>query len=844
MEIKAIKERLSIEAVAQRLNIQFNAQGKAHCPFHEDKTPSFQLSKEKNIATCFSSKCNAGTMDIIGLTEKKLKLTKHEALKLLTEWAEQTSPTLKQTQPTAITNYQELYAKLEANYKRSSKAKEYAISRGLTAENLKIGYNATSWGKMKHCIIFPLRNNEHQIVSFYGRSIVNNEDQAHYYLSSRTGLYPSYPKATTSKLILTESIIDAQSLLESEYITNNYSVLACYGVNGFSQEHEQALQTLQALEEITICFDGDASGKQGAEKLKHRLTSLTKAKVNILDIPDTEDVNSLLQGHGAEIFEHLLTQKNKPAFIFSEEKSSKENQEQIPTSHNALNTDNAELLTYKTETLFLTLLGGIKLIGLDKLRVTIKVEHKTQRHLLPIRHHLDLYHRGQVEQFSSMLIEGMELGSTEVKEILSSLTGALEHYRRDRLEALRPKVKAKPVLSPKEKEAALTLLTNPNLIEETKEHIFASGLVGEKINAQIAYYIYTSRKREHPLQLICMGSSGSGKTWLQERVSALIPEEDILAMTTVSENALYYFGKEELKHKLILIEDLDGAQQILYPLRELQSKRSITKTVTLKDSKGNLKTISLTVEGPVCVSGCTTKENLYEDNANRSILLYTDMSKEQDDKIMSYQRAMSSGKVNKQAEEKHQTLLQNAQRLLRPIAIRNPYADLVYLPQSVFKPRRTMLLLLNVIETITFYHQYQRTIKEDDQTGEQYIETTARDIEYAFELMEEVLFSKSDELSHGIRSFYEQIKVYLKQEKQKSFYGQELRKHLGANPRNVQRYLQELRQYGYIKIMGGNRYRKGLEYTLIEQEENIKEDIGTHLKQVIERVRQSDTVRQ
>jgi len=138
---------------------------------------------------------------------------------------------------------------------------------------------------------------------------------------------------------------------------------------------------------------------------------------------------------------------------------------------------------------------------------------------------------------------------------------------------------------------------------------------------------------------MCLGASGTGKTWLQEKVSELMPEADKLEITSLSSNAFYYFGREELKHKLLLIEDLDGAESVLYPLRELQSKRKISKTVTLKDNKGNLKTVTLNLEGPVCVSGCTTREQLYEDNANRCILLYMDNSIEQDKKIMEYKES-------------------------------------------------------------------------------------------------------------------------------------------------------------------------------------------------------------
>jgi DNA primase len=87
MEISALKQQLTILEVADRLDIRVDKQGKALCPFHDDKTPSLQFSREKNICTCFSSKCSAGTMDIIGLTEKKLNLNTHEAIIQLKEWA-------------------------------------------------------------------------------------------------------------------------------------------------------------------------------------------------------------------------------------------------------------------------------------------------------------------------------------------------------------------------------------------------------------------------------------------------------------------------------------------------------------------------------------------------------------------------------------------------------------------------------------------------------------------------------------------------------------------------------------------------------------------------------------
>jgi len=70
-----------------------------------------------------------------------------------------------------------------------------------------------------------------------------------------------------------------------------------------------------------------------------------------------------------------------------------------------------------------------------------------------------------------------------------------------------------------------------------------------------------------------------------------------------------------------------------YALRELQSKKRISKTIAHKNTKGETRTIHLIVEGPVCVSGCTTQEQIYEDNANRSFLIYLDESNEQDKRV-------------------------------------------------------------------------------------------------------------------------------------------------------------------------------------------------------------------
>ena len=353
----------------------------------------------------------------------------------------------------------------------------------------------------------------------------------------------------------------------------------------------------------------------------------------------------------------------------------------MPTKLNIVNPEN---LIYENDLLKLTVLGGIKIEGLDRMRVTLKIELK-QTSIPPVRHNLDLYNDNQLEKFIRKVSEKLEIATTVVSASLAELTEQLEQYRLEEIKNKTPEVPQRITLGSDERKAAKAFLSGKNLMERTNELIGQAGIIGEEINRLLMYLIFTSRKRGQPLHVVSLGSSGTGKTHLQEKVGELIPEEDKIEITTLSENAFYYFGQRELKNKLILIEDLDGAENVLYPLRELQSKKRISKTIAHKNTKGETKTIHLVVEGPVSVSGCTTREYIYEDNANRSFLIYLDEGEVQDGRIMEYQRSVSAGNVDRMKEQEATEFLKNTQRMLDPIRVVNPYAEKLNLPKEVLK---------------------------------------------------------------------------------------------------------------------------------------------------------------
>ncbi|MFN0083223.1 MAG: hypothetical protein ACKVOM_11965 [Ferruginibacter sp.] len=498
-----------------------------------------------------------------------------------------------------------------------------------------------------------------------------------------------------------------------------------------------------------------------------------------------------------------------------------------------LNHHNPEYVTWKYEEILFALLGGIRIEGLQSMRVTLKVEFKNFQ---PIRHSLDLYNENQTDKLIKSIAERFTLSTVYVHKAVGNLINLIEDYRLQQIDNNKLKTQqAKITLTKEQEEQATNFLKQQNLLQQTNEVIGQSGVIGEETNRLIMFLIFTSRKTNKPLHIISFGSSGVGKSHLQEKVGELMPEEDKIELTSISSNAFYYYVDDDLGHKLILIEDYDGVFAALYPIRELQSKQKISKTITMRDRNGNQRTVHLKVKGPVSIGGCTTSEHIYEDNANRSFLIYLDESEAQDERVMEYQRKLSAGKIDTTEQRNIQQLLQNVQRVLQPISVRNPYAEKLIIPKEVFKLRRTNAHYIAFIEAITFYKQYQRPHQVDKESGEIFIETTLEDIQEANELMKEILLKKSDELGYATRKYFEQLKNYLQETKQKTFVNSSIRKVFREHPSKQKRFMIELQQYGLVKKIDGDK-KKGFVYEVMSHEEydRLQQSINNTMNEVLQ----------
>jgi DNA primase len=770
MEISEIKQNLSMSTVLHYYGLKTDKHSKLNCPFHEDKTPSMQVYYKTQTAYCFSSNCktHGKSIDVIDFILHKENCTKHEAINKAVEILGHNEPNKRERYQLDLSREQfltNMFQYFKNAISNSKPAKEYLQTRNLDNKKIEVGYNGGQFhhgarkdeNVINQCleygllidkgiigrtgekaynvfgkwgIVFPLKNKENQVVSLYFRSTLNEKESKHFYLKNRTGIYPNYPKPTTKKLILTESIIDCASLLQIEEVTNNYSILACYGTNGLNEEIQNAIKELKTLEEIIFCFDNDDAGKEAVNKYGALFMNEYKnIKITALKLPN-KDINETLQLHENEIVTELLAQRKSFLFLSEEPIGNILKEEEQPKSEPTLN---------------------------------LKLETKKTNN-----------------------------------------TTAIEF------------LKAK------------------DLLKRLNELIGKSGIVGEENSRLLLFLIIISYMNKSPIHTIIQGSSGSGKTLIISRIADLMPQEDVLRFTRITESSLYNWGEFDLFRKIIIIEDLDGLkEEALYALRELISNQFLSSSVSIKDKKGNNKSARKEVKGQFSSLSATTKGETYEDNMSRSFLIAVDESKEQTKRIIDHQNQRSAGEIDPKEREKAVAFIQQIVRSLKHYEVINPFATKLQLPEKVHKIRRLNEMYQAVIKQVTFLNQYQR-----EQTADGKLITTIEDIEQATEILFESIVLKVDELDGSLRQFFERLKKYTKA-KDTEFTQREIRQEFNISKSQCSRFIIQLVELEYITLKyGGNLKLQKYVIDYWDNHSKLRSEIKDFLMNQIQELRQ------
>jgi DNA primase len=402
--------------------------------------------------------------------------------------------------------------------------------------------------------------------------------------------------------------------------------------------------------------------------------------------------------------------------------------------------------------------------------------------------------------------------------------------------ALQPKAAALPSMSAEEHSAAMALLQSPDLPARILADFEAAGVVGEATNKLVGYLAAVSRKLDRPLAIVIQSSSAAGKSSLMDAVLAFVPEEERIQYSAMTGQSLFYMGQTNLKHKILAIAEEEGAHRASYALKLLQSEGELTIASTGTDPQtGNLVTQEYRVEGPMSLFMTTTAIDIDEELMNRCLVLSVDEAREQTRAIHKLQRERRTlaGLTRKHEKTAILTIHRNAQRLLRPLAVVNPYADQLTFLDDRTRTRRDHDKYLTLIDTIALLHQHQRKVCSATVNGSvvEYIEATLSDIALANRIAHEVLGVSLDELPPQTRRVLAGLHS-LVQDKMKTsglpqrdvrFMRGEVRVALSVSEKQIRVHLDRLAAMEYILVHRGQR-GQSFEYELLHDQSMATEN--------------------
>ena len=331
----------------------------ARCPFHGEKTPSFNVNRNMQIFKCFG--CGESG-DVITFVEKFESCTTWEAVEILAKRANipmpETPEQREDKQFAARKKQRELHLEIcretavfyYKNYhsEKGKKARDYFESRGFSAATAKkfgIGYSPDSFSLPNHlkakgfseeeCIkagviqrtknnklidalgrrlIVPIFNIQGKVIAFGGRAL--EEQDLNYGKYKNTSDTPLFTKKNNLYGLNFVKEQKQQSALKHLVIVEGYmDVIAMYQAGfkttvasmGTSLTTEQAKKLSNLASTVYICYDGDAAG-QGATVRGMDMLDEAGLEVKIMSVPNNQDPDEYIKEFGAQAFEKLIEQ--------------------------------------------------------------------------------------------------------------------------------------------------------------------------------------------------------------------------------------------------------------------------------------------------------------------------------------------------------------------------------------------------------------------------------------------------------------------------------------------------------------------------------------------------------
>jgi len=813
-EIEDLKAGVDLAAVMESYGVALKTKGKSkvgRCPFHDDDKPS--LSVTGPLFQCFG--CQAAG-DVLSFLQLKENVDFPGAVALLKKWTGQPDAEEREKRTLRAEALERMAHLYHQAFWEFPEAQEYLKARGLDDRDVwqafRIGYcdgslaqkfaggpagellqdlglvNAEGHEHFRGCLVVPQTHPDRGVVGFYGRRLAGDSGRHVYLPGPRQGVLNWLCFKTSSRIYVTEGVLDALSLWQAGI----REVTCLHGLSGLSGDLKELLKR-HKTQEVVLCLDGDKAGLEALPRVQEAFSNLGLT-VTHHKLPDGKDPNAMLQELGGAQLEKWIADAEKPA---AESEAQYENDPQGFTMQ------------------FGEVQYEIRMMPPFSSRLRIRLSG--QRGELEYLDKVDLYVQRARQQAGRELSRALKLQRFEADNHLKRIREQAEAWVATRHQHTAGEEKTAAPMTESERLEALAFLRDPGLVQIILDDLENLGYVGEEDGKLLAYFIGISRKLAKPLSGIIFAQSGCGKSSLADLIEYLTPEDEVLHFTRLTSQALYYFPTA-LSHKFILVEERVGAESADYSIRALQTQHKLVQAVPIKDPMtGQFKTQILEVEGPIAYLETTTSTKVNHENATRSFEIYLDESEDQTRRIQEAQRRARLP-VNYNRELRRQAIQRRhhqAQKLLEPVQVGIPYAELLGFPSHRLRTRRDHERFLCLIEASAFLHQHQR-VRGNTDDGTTYVLASEDDYALAYTLAKEVLASSLHELSHASRELWQRLQQWTAENasdtKDFSFTRRDLRDALGLEDHRLRDGLLDLVEMEYLEnVSGGNgkqyRYR-------------------------------------
>jgi hypothetical protein len=372
---------------------------------------------------------------------------------------------------------------------------------------------------------------------------------------------------------------------------------------------------------------------------------------------------------------------------------------------------------------------------------------------------------------------------------------------------------------------ARAMLESPDLLKRVVDDIGTLGVAGEKELGATLYLVGTSRLLDRPLAAITQGPTSSGKSYTQDKTASLFPPEAVIHATQMTPQALFHLKPGSLKNRFVVAgersrKENDDTAEATRALREMLGSGRLSKLMPVK--KGNeIQTVQINQEGPIAYAETTSLTRIFDEDANRAILLTTDEREEQTRRIIDklaegYQGGTTQATMG-HIVDRHHAL----QRTLKPFSVVVPYAGRLgeLLASDRVEARRAFPHLMSMVQASALLHQRQRQIDSDGR-----LVAEADDYQIARHLLLKPLGRLlGGRLSDQVRRFYERLREWFPAEE--TFTTREAARQETASRASVYGWIGELWDAGRLEQVEEGRGRKPAKWRLtaegLEPEEAV-----------------------